>query len=543
MSNFIPGSNSPSASIFANASPAQSQSFHEILAAQRQLLLAEAEQNPAQETDAASPLSLNSRLRPPNAEINPLLAFFQELQALNLPAGALVMDPEHMAKLRETLLNSGYTSQEIDDLLKISSLPDGAVNLQALGQAVLQNPPAGGQALILKTEDKPLFAQAMLDLGVSAAEVESFCNSAVQVEDGLLLRNIAGLLSKAAINPEIGAEGTVSGQRLQALLQKLGLQPNEISAVMNRAAGQESQANAAAMMALLEAAARKQNLQIGQSMRDILQRSQTQAQDPLNAGDGERLRAQMIQFQQAAEARSALSAQTALAGKAPEQQPQEINGLNPKDASARGEIFAKSEQVIEAQGDAAKYSGQQGQTGTEHKNPKTTQEALSQLGAKNLPGGLAAPAKAADNSPASASGRSLPAHVVRQVAFNLNQMAARQLSSLRMELKPPAMGEITMELAVKDGAVKASLVAETVAAKKALEAGIEQLKQELVNQGLKVEQISISVQPDAQRRHEAAGNSGRRRHNQRRWQPPAAEENPAAAEDLAGNGGRFSVMA
>jgi flagellar hook-length control protein FliK len=295
-------------------------------------------------------------------------------------------------------------------------------------------------------------------------------------------------------------------------------------------------------MALLEAAARKQDLQIEQSMRDILQRSQTQAQDPLNASDGERLRAQMIQIQQAAEARSALSAQAALAGKAPEQQPQEINGLNLKDASARGEIFAQSEKIMAAQGDAAKYSGQQGET--EHKNPKTAQEALSQPGAKNLLTGLAVSAKTADSSPAGGASRSLPAYVVRQVAFNLNQMAARQLSSLRMELKPPAMGEITLELAVKDGAVKASLVAETVAAKKALEAGIEQLKQELVNQGLKVEQISISVQPDAQKRHEAAGDSERRRHNQRRWQPPAAEANSAAAaEDLPGSGGRFSVMA
>jgi flagellar hook-length control protein FliK len=47
-----------------------------------------------------------------------------------------------------------------------------------------------------------------------------------------------------------------------------------------------------------------------------------------------------------------------------------------------------------------------------------------------------------------------------------------------------------------------------VAAKQTLEAGMDQLKQQLSMQGLKVEQITITVNPDAQRQQQAQAQSG-----------------------------------
>ncbi|MFZ5586586.1 MAG: flagellar hook-length control protein FliK, partial [Thermodesulfobacteriota bacterium] len=121
--------------------------------------------------------------------------------------------------------------------------------------------------------------------------------------------------------------------------------------------------------------------------------------------------------------------------------------------------------------------------------------------------GLAAPAAAERAGGAAAAGparAALPAHVVRQVGDQMAQMVIRQQNTLRLELKPPSLGELHMELTVKEGVVKATLTAETVAAKQALEAGLEQLKQELAQQGLKVERIDIAVNPDAERREAQA---------------------------------------
>lgn len=108
----------------------------------------------------------------------------------------------------------------------------------------------------------------------------------------------------------------------------------------------------------------------------------------------------------------------------------------------------------------------------------------------------------------------LPGYVVRQVGQQMAQMVARQENSLRLELKPPSLGEVSLELTVKDGVVKATMLTDTQAAKNILENGLEQLKQQLDMQGLKVERVEIMVNPDAQRQQaQAQGGFERRRQN------------------------------
>ncbi|MCA1988851.1 MAG: flagellar hook-length control protein FliK, partial [Desulfarculus sp.] len=84
------------------------------------------------------------------------------------------------------------------------------------------------------------------------------------------------------------------------------------------------------------------------------------------------------------------------------------------------------------------------------------------------------------------------------------QMVAKQQTSLRLELKPPTLGELQVELSVKDGVVKATLTAETVAAKQALESGLDQLKQQLTAQGLKLDSLEVAINPDAERQQAQA---------------------------------------
>ncbi|MFH1060209.1 MAG: flagellar hook-length control protein FliK, partial [Pseudomonadota bacterium] len=149
--------------------------------------------------------------------------------------------------------------------------------------------------------------------------------------------------------------------------------------------------------------------------------------------------------------------------------------------------------------------------------------------------------RAASAGAATASGQTratLPPYVVRQVGDQMAQMVQRQQSTLRLELKPPTLGELHVELAVKEGVVKATLTAETVAAKQALEAGLEQLKQELAQQGLKVERIEIVVDPDAERREAQAqaqagfGQDGRQG-RERAAAAGGAGEAGAAADETA----------
>ena len=103
--------------------------------------------------------------------------------------------------------------------------------------------------------------------------------------------------------------------------------------------------------------------------------------------------------------------------------------------------------------------------------------------------------------------QNLPAYVVRQVGEQMVQMVRQQLSSLRLTLRPPELGQLNLELSVKDGVVRVTMLAETAAAKSALDSGLEQLKYVLAQQGLKTERLEVLVNPDAQQ-EQAQSQSG-----------------------------------
>jgi flagellar hook-length control protein FliK len=185
------------------------------------------------------------------------------------------------------------------------------------------------------------------------------------------------------------------------------------------------------------------------------------------------------------------------------------------------------------------HSGAESEPGRQGKEQGARKSAEARV--LSAAGGVESVAKGGGSLAAGSRTSLLPAYVVRQVALGMERMTAQNLDHLSLSLKPPSLGEISMDLAVKDGAVKASLVAETVAAKKALEAGLDSLKQHLAGQGIKVQQIEISVQPDAQRRQERAQDGEKQNRRPRREQTEASAETEAA--NSAFLNGRLSVHA
>ncbi|MBO5088975.1 MAG: flagellar hook-length control protein FliK, partial [Lachnospiraceae bacterium] len=79
--------------------------------------------------------------------------------------------------------------------------------------------------------------------------------------------------------------------------------------------------------------------------------------------------------------------------------------------------------------------------------------------------------------------------VVEQVRVNMNQQA----TSLELQLYPEHLGRIQINVVSKDGVLTASIVAETEAAKQAIEGGLLNLKEAMQQQDLKVEAIEVMV--------------------------------------------------
>jgi flagellar hook-length control protein FliK len=458
-----------------------------------------------------------------------LLDFFKQIKKDNRSLGQMAANPDDLARLEEVLQNSGYTQEQAQFLLGQSLDSEGKVlDLDLLSQLVVEYPPQEGTAFLLNATDRPLLVQVLQDVGLSPSEIDNYLGQASRHGDQLLLRGLGPLLARAEEN-FFSRENLVDTSRLTSLLEKLGLEKSEIQTLLRQSQGQEqtSGVNAKTAFLLLETAAQKQNQQITQVLREMIARGAPPKQPETSPGGI--LRAQMIKSQQYMEK------QVEETSPPVEQRPAN-NTTSPNSAagaensrsesSAPGEIPAARS---EARGASAGNSAEPGaerqpkEQGSAKQTPSENKAPQGAGGGENVgKGNLAAPVAAARSNTSL-----LPAYVVRQVAFSMGKMVARGLDHLSLSLKPPSLGEISMELAVKDGAVKASLVAETVAAKKALEAGLENLKQHLAGQGIKVQQIEISVQPDAQRRQERAQDGERQQRRPRQERESAGTDEDA----------------
>ena len=79
--------------------------------------------------------------------------------------------------------------------------------------------------------------------------------------------------------------------------------------------------------------------------------------------------------------------------------------------------------------------------------------------------------------------------IVEQVRVNMNQ----DTSSMELQLYPEHLGKIQIQVISKDGIMTARIVAETEAAKQAIEGGLTNLKDAMQHQNLKVEAIEVMV--------------------------------------------------
>lgn len=414
-------------------------------------------------------------------------------------------------KLEDTLVQSGYKREDAKQLIQRSSDSDGNVNLGTLFGQLPQFVPTQGPRLLLSQEDVPMFTQVLKDMGISAEQVQKYLDSLSKEGDKLVVTGLPELLAQA------GNQGkSVDASTLSDLLGKLGLSQDQVQTLLSQGTDSQGQTNAQNLLAMFQAASNQQSLSSTQVLTDLANHLQILG---TVSADANQVKAQVIQglqkiegqvqnqakfWQQALEeAQAALKDQAsgdllknASAGKTDGQtQAQGVEALLRASKSAEGS----------QSGAAAASVGQSAATGAGSAQGASGQAVTRAEAAANL-------TQAAQNlSQSGETGRSssvVPSYVVRQVSQQMVQMVAKQQSSLSLDLKPPTLGELSIELTVKDGAIKATMVAESVAAKQSLEAGMDQLKQQLSMQGLKVDQITITVNPDAQRQAQAQAQSG-----------------------------------
>ena len=85
------------------------------------------------------------------------------------------------------------------------------------------------------------------------------------------------------------------------------------------------------------------------------------------------------------------------------------------------------------------------------------------------------------------------ADIIRQVVDEIKANVTNDVTTLEMRLNPESLGRVQITVSSKNGVMQAQIVAETEAAKNAIEENIATLRETLNNQDLKVEDVEVTI--------------------------------------------------
>ncbi len=85
------------------------------------------------------------------------------------------------------------------------------------------------------------------------------------------------------------------------------------------------------------------------------------------------------------------------------------------------------------------------------------------------------------------------ADIVRQIIDNVKANVTKTTTSLTVSLNPENLGKVMINVSSEEGVLQAKIIAETEAAKNAIETGLALLKEAFNNQELKIEAIEVMV--------------------------------------------------
>ena len=83
--------------------------------------------------------------------------------------------------------------------------------------------------------------------------------------------------------------------------------------------------------------------------------------------------------------------------------------------------------------------------------------------------------------------------IVRQVVEQVSMQTKQGMTTMELQLYPAHLGRVVVQLVAKEGHVTAQITAETEAAKNALEGQLTLLKENLNNQGVKIENVEVTI--------------------------------------------------
>jgi flagellar hook-length control protein FliK len=136
----------------------------------------------------------------------------------------------------------------------------------------------------------------------------------------------------------------------------------------------------------------------------------------------------------------------------------------------------------------------------------------------------------------------IPAHVLEQVNRQISKVMPEGEKVVKLMLKPPELGYVTLHIDMKDNMLKLGMRTETSSAQELLISGASELKETLLAQGIKIEKMDVQIDDQLRQSFSfsqgAQGEELMERSNQRRNAPEMASlresrDDPAAIKATA----------
>lgn len=513
----------------------------------------------------------------------PVAALRRSLEKYTDDSGDVVVEPERRQDLEDLLTGLGMSQQRADEVIDQATRDDGRISMGKIVSAVakMRQENADDSGLTLPAGSLPQMLVLLKKMGLSEDQVNQISDRLGQGE--VSLKDLAALL--ADMSPQGQSTMTAADiAELGDLLVEAGANPAAVQKMLTRYVDPATgQLDLNGLSSLLSEAAGEGDaglkLALGGNMNQLLAKVMQGAKVVDQSGQTDEAKTAGLQHElNVLKSREGLLPEVAKMEGLEKRLKNATSGQSSSESASTktGEQAAVqaghavkadplaallTEEKLKAMfGEELDFNRTAGaQVGKQAEQGGSTQaQSASTAGADNAsaakstatlgPAALKAQeaVKAQSVVPKAAVARSQPSVLLNQLGGRMLLMIKGGQSSVKMQLNPPELGNLRIDLQVEGNSVRATVVAENHAVQQVVGASGSELRQSLADQGFNLDQFEVVVQ-DQERE---AGSGGDREEGDRDGLAAgSAGEGEAVAEGAASliarglGGGRVNLMA
>jgi len=458
----------------------------------------------------------------------PVGAFRREVERYGQSAEDVILAPEQAEHVREVLDELGLNDQQIQDTLQAATRDDGSISLRSILESVarLRQSEADNLGSQLPAGLTPQVLGLLGRLGLDQTDLDRISS---ELGDGSvslrsLARILAGLVNS---NSSLTQEDT---QLVRSLLLATGLSQSQVDQLLQRHLNEAGALTGGGLVNLLREAAAEGDQGIRTARSGRLANLVAQMLEGAQVVDGQgqalatltseeliqRLRQAKLQAKQSLDFSST---NTSTESERPVLDPKLAARLGLNTEAETGQTKARVMLTLTQNSFSSSQSNAQADAGLDWSSrlgaelaqalrqirtttSAETVETKAQVTAKpavqvslgSIKSGLESSARLAASNTSAA--RMRPSVLLTQLSERLVVMARTGQSSVRLQLSPPDLGNIRVDLQVEGQNVKATVVADSHQVQQILGSHSSDLRQSLADQGFNLDQFEVLVRDD-----------------------------------------------